>query len=598
MTCAILFLTMDGAIAEIKSKLDIVEFLGTFITLKKAGRNYKANCPFHNEKTPSFVISPDRQIWHCFGACQDGGDVITFFMKWENITFYEALKELALKTNTKLVTTAIEDNAWKQKERLFTINALAAKYYNYLLEHHAVAAGAREYLTERKVSDKLIKTFSLGYAPNSWDSLLTFMAKKKYSAQDLEAVGLAIKGSKGSYYDRFRGRIVFPLKDARGNILGFSGRAMGTVEGAKYVNTPETYIYHKRETLFGIDISRDAIRKTESVVLVEGEFDMISCFAYGIENAVAIKGSAVTKDQLILLSRLCKHIILALDSDFSGSETIKRAIKDAQALDFKIEVAVSKDGKDPDEAFKNNPIGYKKILNNPVNIYDFIIENTLSRFPKIDAFAKREIADIIIPFIANIENPIIKSHYIRRMSQILEVDEASVETSIRNYTKGETTKTNKRFVEEKSIPKKRHEIIEQYILSMVFQNEQPRQVLGRLEGFILPEDFSIGSYRKIYEKLLEYTGDTINPQEFSHLLPSELISSYNSLFLFESDTVATVANDFDRFLYEFKRIALKRRLKELINTTQEESENEQNNDSLIQKLTDELSAVEKKLVVL
>ncbi|MGB4966559.1 MAG: CHC2 zinc finger domain-containing protein, partial [Microgenomates group bacterium] len=136
---------MDGAIAEIKSKLDIAEFLGTFITLKKAGRNYKANCPFHNEKTPSFVISPDRQIWHCFGACQDGGDVITFFMKWENITFYEALKELALKTNTKLVTTAIEDNAWKQKERLFTINALAAKYYNYLLENHAVAAGAREY---------------------------------------------------------------------------------------------------------------------------------------------------------------------------------------------------------------------------------------------------------------------------------------------------------------------------------------------------------------------------------------------------------------------------------------------------------------------
>ncbi len=596
---------MDGAIAEIKSKLDIVEFLSTFITLKKAGRNYKANCPFHNEKTPSFVISPDRQIWHCFGACQDGGDVITFFMKWENITFYEALKELALKTNTKLVTTAIEDNAWKQKERLFTINALAAKYYNYLLENHAVAAGAREYLTERKVSDKLIKTFSLGYAPNSWDSLLTFMAKKKYSAQDLEAVGLALKGSKGSYYDRFRGRIVFPLKDARGNILGFSGRAMGDVEGAKYVNTPETHIYHKRETLFGIDISRDAIRKTESVVLVEGEFDMISCFANGIENAVAIKGSAVTKDQLILLSRLCKHIILALDSDFSGSETIKRAIKDAQALDFKIEVAVSKDGKDPDEAFKNNPIGYKKVLHNPINIYDFIIENTLSRYPKIDAFAKREIADVIIPFVAHIENPIIKSHYIRRLSQILEVDEASVDSSLRDFLKGQISKTNKRFVEEKPAgqsplggAKKRHEIIEQYILSMVFQNEKPREVLGRLEGFILPEDFSIGSYRKIYEKLLEYTGDTIDPQEFSRLLPNELISSYNSLFLFESDTVATVAGDFDRFLHEFKRIALKRRLKELINTPETSSENTDSDNSLIQKLTDELSAVEKKLLVL
>lgn len=592
---------MDSVISEIKGKLDIIEFLGTFITLKKAGRNYKANCPFHNEKTPSFVISPDRQIWHCFGACQDGGDVIKFFMKWENITFYEALKELAQKTGVKLVTSSIEDHSWKQKERLFAINALAAKYFNYILENHKIAAPAREYLTTRNISDKLIKTFSLGYAPNSWDSLLKFMAKKKYTPIDIEAVGLAIKGDKGSHYDRFRGRIVFPLKDARGNILGFSGRAMGDSDtGAKYVNTPETEIYHKRETLFGIDISRDAIRKTESVILVEGEFDMISCFREGIENSVAIKGSAVTKDQLILISRLCKHIILALDSDFSGSETIKRAIKDAQSLDFKIEVAVSQNGKDPDEAFKNDPIGYKKILKNPVNIYDFIIDNTLSRFPKIDAFAKREIADEIIPFIAHIENPIIKSHYIRRLSQILEVDENSVETSIRDFLKGQITKTNKRFTDEKPVPKKRNEIIEQYILAMVFQSEHPREVLGRLEGFILSDDFSIGAYQKIYEQLLSYTPEVIDPQTFEKQLPKELIDAYNNLFLFESDTVATVANDFDRFLYEFKRIAIKRKMKGLMDppTPIDNNASEELRDLELQKLSSELSAVEKKLVVL
>ena len=191
--------TLTHSIEEIKNKLDIVDFIGGYTTLKKMGRNYKANCPFHTEKTPSFVVSPDRQIWHCFGACQDGGDVIKFYMKWENVTFFEALKELAVRTGVKLETSEVEDHTWQKKARMFEINALAAKYYNYLLVNHKVAKVAREILEKRNISDKLINTFQLGYAPNSWDSLIKFLTKKKYSLPDLESVGLVIKGDKGSY---------------------------------------------------------------------------------------------------------------------------------------------------------------------------------------------------------------------------------------------------------------------------------------------------------------------------------------------------------------------------------------------------------------
>ncbi|OGK18849.1 DNA primase [Candidatus Roizmanbacteria bacterium RIFCSPHIGHO2_02_FULL_40_13b] len=581
--------TLTHSIEEIKNKLDIVDFIGGYTTLKKMGRNYKANCPFHTEKTPSFVVSPDRQIWHCFGACQDGGDVIKFYMKWENVTFFEALKELAVRTGVKLETSEVEDHTWQKKARMFEINALAAKYYNYLLVNHKVAKVAREILEKRNISDKLINTFQLGYAPNSWDSLIKFLTKKKYSLPDLESVGLVIKGDKGSYYDRFRNRIVFPLKDSRGNILGFSGRAIETDDGgAKYINTPETEIYHKRETLFGIDISKESIRRSESVILVEGEFDMIACFREGVENAVAIKGSAVTRDQLLVISRLCKHIILALDADFSGSETIKRAIKDAQILDFKIEVAVPKNGKDPDEAFSINKVEYKKILKNPQNIYDFVIENTLAQFPKIDAYSKREIADKIIPFVVFIENPIIKSHYIRRLSQILEVDENSIQVELTNFGRSEEKKTNKKFITEKPVIKKRDELIEQHVLSKTFTSEAIDEALEKLKQEITEDDFTSNVYQKIFHALIE-SKERFTAQSFAKLLPAELQEAYDQLFLGAMEIPTSDIGDFDRTLLEMKRLSLKRKIRDLIQNEKDD------NLKRVQELSDLLSSVEKRL---
>src|SRR3989344_690284 len=268
---------MENIIESIKRKIDIIDYINSFIPLKKTGRNYKSLCPFHQERTPSFVVSPDRQIWHCFGSCQEGGDIFKFLMKWENLTFSEAIKELAEKAGVKLTKLDLADKVWKKKEKLYAINTLAAEFFEYVLEKTGFGKKAFEYLKNRSLDAKLIKKFQLGYAPMSWDSLLKYLGKKKFTGSDIFESGLLVKSPRGSMYDRFRGRLIFPIKDARSNIIGFSGRSLEDIpKEAKYINTPETLLYHKRETLYGIDLAKEAVKKEKNIILVEGEFDMIT----------------------------------------------------------------------------------------------------------------------------------------------------------------------------------------------------------------------------------------------------------------------------------------------------------------------------------
>ena len=313
-----IFKSMESVVAEIKSKVDLIELIGTYITVKKVGRHYSALCPFHNEKSPSFVISPERQMWYCFGACHEGGDVISFVMKMENITFYEALKDLARRANIQLTDARFSNKEWEKQEVLYKINNLAAEYFHYILMKTPHGKKALEYLKTRELNDKIIETFQLGYAPDSWDSLLKFLKKKKFSEEDILRTGLIIRSerNKSSYYDRFRGRLVFPIKDIRDNLIGFSGRILTEKKDEpKYINTPETEIYHKRESLYGIHITKENIKQSESVLLVEGEFDAIVPYQFGVGNVVAIKGSSVTKEHLRILKRFTTKIILSLDAD-------------------------------------------------------------------------------------------------------------------------------------------------------------------------------------------------------------------------------------------------------------------------------------------
>src|SRR3989344_1781112 len=270
---------------KIKQKLDIVEIIGERVQIKKAGRNFKSPCPFHSEKTPSFVVSPERQIWHCFG-CGKGGDIFTFVTEYENITFAEALKELAARAGIKLTMPAARSDREKKQELIYSLNHLSAQFYNYLLLSHPAGKRALKYLTEeRKLTIPLIKTFMLGYAPDS-DALVKFLiGKKKYKEEDLLLAGLAFQ--RGRYVsDFFRDRIMFPIIDHRENVVAFSGRqlAENASYGGKYVNTKETPIYVKGNTVFGLNLAREGIKKEGKIIIVEGEFDVITAHKEGITN--------------------------------------------------------------------------------------------------------------------------------------------------------------------------------------------------------------------------------------------------------------------------------------------------------------------------
>jgi DNA primase len=591
---------MENTVEEVKSKLDIVTYLSEFMVLKKAGRNFKGNCPFHHEKTPSFVVSPDRQIWHCFGACQDGGDVIKFLMKIENITFSEALKELAQKVGVTIKNVTIEDKAWKNKEKLYAINQLAADFYHFLLTKHKAGKYALDYIKNRDISDKIIDSFLIGYSPDSWDSLFKFLTKKGFKPEDILKTGLVLASSKGGFYDRFRKRLMFPLKDHRGNIVGFSGRILDSKneneKDAKYVNTPETEIYHKREILFGLDITKDMIRKENAVLVVEGEFDMLSLFRNGISNVVAVKGSAVTKEQLHLLKRYANKLFFALDSDNSGQETIKRTIKEAEALDFEMYVVRPDFAKDPDEAIKKDLVAYKKLIEKPIPVYDFLLEKAAEQHTGNDAFSKKNIANDIIPFIANISNPIVKDFYTKKISELLDVEQSAVEELIRKKT-AMTSIPYIKNPEKLKVETNRLELLQTYILSMLFQDTNPIVFSKKITSIIDPSDFTIPAYQKILEQFLLYQ-DNIDKEgnfalaSFVSVLPKELLPMFDQLLLFDLNMIEIVEDkNLIKMVYEFKRLSLKKRIKEMI------SKKDNNDNEELPKLTKILSDIEKKLLV-
>src|SRR3990172_8093403 len=311
-------------VEKVKSKIDIVELIGERIQLKKAGRNFKTTCPFHGEKTPSFVVSPERQIWHCFG-CQKGGDIFTFLEEYEHITFSEALKEMAARAGVKLTVSAARTDREKKQELIYGLNHLSGQFYNYLLLSHRAGKRALRYLIEqRNLTIPIIKTFNLGYAPAS-DALVKYLiGKKKYKEEDLLLAGLAYRA--GRYVsDFFKDRIIFPIIDHRGNTIAFSGRQLTESNlSGKYVNTRETPVYIKGDTVYGLNLARDGIKKEGRVIIVEGEFDVITAHKQGIPNIIAVKGTALTENQDRLLKRFAPKFALCFDTDPAGTEAQRR----------------------------------------------------------------------------------------------------------------------------------------------------------------------------------------------------------------------------------------------------------------------------------
>ncbi|MGB9879380.1 MAG: DNA primase, partial [Anaerolineae bacterium] len=364
-----------GVIDEIKERLDIVDVISSYVPLKKAGRNYKALCPFHSEKTPSFVVFPDTQSWHCFGACNTGGDIFTFIMRRENMEFGEALRLLAERAGVSLEPHREgEEIAGKLIERLRTINSLAAEYFHYLLLNSPEGARARDYLGKRGISEQTREAFQLGYARDEWQALGQYLTSKGYSWSDLLEAGLVLERKEGGYYDRFRGRLIFPIRDVRGHIVGFGARALDDAQ-PKYLNSPQTPLFDKSSILYGIDQAKNAIREQGFVVIVEGYMDVLMAHQHGRKNVVASMGTALTEKQVRVIKKLTKKLVLALDADAAGDQATIRGLEVAKEaldrravpvptwrgliryedqLDAEIRVAMLPPGQDPDEVIKEN----------------------------------------------------------------------------------------------------------------------------------------------------------------------------------------------------------------------------------------------------
>ena len=412
---------MADQIEEVKRKLDIVEVVSSYFTIQKSGKNYKAVCPFHSEKTPSFMVSPQLQIFKCFG-CGEGGDVISFYGKMEGVSFGEALKEMAKRAGVQLISRK-ESPEEQRKEKLLELNRLAADYYHFLLTDHKIGSKAKEFLKSRGVKDQTIEDFEIGYAPSSWDSLGRYLLKKGYSLTELFQSGLAVRKEGGrGYFDFFRGRVMYPLRSSLGKVAGFAGRTIGNEE-PKYINTVETPIFEKGRYLFNLDLGKTEIKKKREAILVEGEMDAILLFQEGIKNVIATKGTALSTSQIVTMSKFAKRLIICFDRDAAGLEATKKGLFLALGAGLEVAAVLLPEGKDPDEAVLADRAGFEKLISSAPPLFDFYLSSALSRFDPKTPAGKKAISAEILPVVKSLANEVEKAAYLSRLAEAIEIEE-------------------------------------------------------------------------------------------------------------------------------------------------------------------------------
>lgn len=536
-------------VAQIREKIDIVALLSEYLTLKKAGRNFKALCPFHNEKTPSFVISPERQIWHCFGGCNKGGDVYSFLMEYEKVDFPEALRILAKRAGIELLSQSYSSGETSKKERLYQINSLAKEFYHYVLTKHSAGKKALNYLKNRGIDPKVIETFALGFAPNKGNALVNYLVdKKRFAKDEVLNAGLAfqpfgrLRAREDGLVDFFRGRLMFPLIDHRDNVVGFAGRILDNSDAvSKYINTRETLIYHKGEQIYGLNITKDAIRRVGQAIVVEGEFDVLSCFQNGVGNVIAVKGTALTEPQVNLLGRFTQKITFCFDGDKAGQEAIKRSLVVVEKKGLTPTVIEIPGMKDPDEAISDNPASFKKAVKEDVSVYDYLLKHALLSVDLATAEGKKKVADLMLPFVAQISNEIIKEHYLKKIADALDTTYESIAKEIERLS----SKQDKIAPSAPAKTKRsKEETLEEYLLALIVQSQRPRSAIQKTIGVLSDSISRDRAYHKIMDRLLTHFESSPKPlsfkgddekfdsKMFAKGLPEELVPAFDTSALF------------------------------------------------------------------
>jgi DNA primase len=482
------FFTSASPINDVKERLDLIEVISDYIQVQQAGQNYRAVCPFHHEKTPSFMASADKQIWHCFG-CGEGGDVFGFVMRMEGMEFGETLRMLAKRAGVELQPqTSKQITEGQRKERLSALLSDASRYYVQTLRSEN-GKTARDYLKNRHLDDRTVDDFRIGYAPDEFQALGPYLAKQGYSEQEMLQSGMVAKSKTGRMYDRFRHRVMFPIHDHLGTMVGFTGRTLDSdnKEIAKYMNTPESAIYHKGKLLYALDAAKKTIRRLGSAIIVEGQMDVITSHQNGIRNTVASSGTALTPEQLTLLKRYTSNIFFAFDADAAGQKATKKGIRVAMEQGFNIKIITPPGGKDPDECINENLDTWFAAIRDAQFVMDFYIDTLLAQTDLNHPVQRKQMVAETLEMIKHIPERIEQINYTKKVSERIGVPIQSLLEILDKHiaqSKQEKKQTNS----TESTPKKakkgnaREEIEEDIIVLMLKYPDEYKLVKRMIQG--------------------------------------------------------------------------------------------------------------------
>ncbi len=518
----------ENILEDILSRINIVEIISSFIPLKQAGRNFKALCPFHHEKTPSFMVSPDRQIYHCFG-CGESGNAFKFLMRYERLEFPEAVEALAKKAGVVLPQTQKEDHKGANTiTQLYKINELTASFYEQNLSFPD-GIGAKNYLLKRGIKEETLRYFRIGYAPEKWDALINHLRQKNISLSLIEKAGLILAREGGGYYDRFRSRIIFPITDIKSRVLGFGARVLDDAL-PKYINSPETPVYTKGKNLYGLNLAKEGIRENDFAVIVEGYLDFIVPYQEGLRNIVASLGTALTLQQVRLLKRYTHNAVIVYDPDIAGELATLRSLDILIEEEMNVKVVTLPEGLDPDSFTRQNGIErLRDRIKHASNLFEYKLDVLKSRYNIKETEGKKDIASEMLLTINKFENSILKSEYIKKLSEELNVGEHYILEELKKIKDNKLhTNTNLDVVKKTSNISPTEKLLIKLML-------EEKELIETIRQHLEPADFQDEKTAKIVSVMFDLVeqGKNLEPNLLMNYFGEEDISQIicESMFL-------------------------------------------------------------------
>jgi DNA primase len=594
---------MNNNVEEIKGRLNIVDIVGEYVRLTKAGANWKGLCPFHGEKSPSFMVNEEKQIFHCFG-CAKGGDVFTFVQEIESLEFREVLKILAEKAGVQLEEYK-GGQTFDNKKRIIAALELATKFYETQLWKGPGREKIMQYLHERGISDESIQNFRLGYAPGGWDNISKFLLERGFTLDEIEKTGLLVKKeNSSSTYDRFRDRIMFPIQDIMGAVIGYSARvAPGNDETqAKYINTPETIVYHKGKALYGIFLAKGEIKRKNYVLLVEGNLDVIASHQAGLTNTVAVSGTALTSEQILMLKRYSENIAMLFDMDAAGQAAAQKSADLCLQKGVNVKIVTLDDGKDAADVAAKDPQLLIEAVKKSILAMEYFFNEALKRFDKKTADGKQHIAKAILVHVVNIENQIERAHWTKKVAHELDVEEKVINDMLKaiNPNVGRLEQGIVNEVSENASFQKRSDILKESLVGLILSNARAWKEFSESEiekdwakedtmiQFILKNGLSANFS---FDNLLASIDDQRAIEKLRKIY-------FNAKYLFTSDGVVEYAEDELRrliadYIAQYIRELQKERLHDIIK--QIENAEQKGDKETLAKLMSEFTRLSQEM---